>query len=217
MYGMYRGPQQVRTHRVGKEIITRAYAAKLIRADRAIILFKLTSKGADPVRATYNNQQAVTRFLQVVKEYGIRDEDIFFTSEEIRIIPNEEDNTLNSYEAATLFQIIFTTLDDLSQFLYNLRAIDVVPLDITLTISNQFEAWNETFEEATAKALTRAKSAAKEMEVEIDEIPLELKDLTNLEEISKQIQENLIKEFSSLGSGITNVYSIVEARYTIIE
>lgn len=217
MYGMYRGaptPYNRQVNREEKEIIVKAFAQSTQKADYAIIAFEILSFGDDPVRAITNNTKSVELLNQSLEQNGIRDEDIFYSSksiEEVVIDGNPK------YVASTIYQVNQYDLEGLSELLYNLRAMDAKIDQIIFTSSNNNEAWNKTFQQATANAYARAKAAAEQLKVTIDPVPIEIKDITNVEEVYSEIQQDVIKDYASIATGLVTNYSIVEARYRVIE
>lgn len=218
MYGIYRGaPQSInrQVYRQDKVIVVNGYAQKLQQHDRAVIVFDVINIGEDPVRAISNNKKAVENKIRDIKETGIRDEDIFYNTKNVEEINIDG---ARRYKSSTVFQIIQYNLADLSELLYNLRSDSTEVKDVVFTSGNNKEVWNETFQEAIANAYKRALAAAEELNVKIDPVPLDLKDVTDTDAISKGIQQSLIKDYASLSdSGLVNIYTIVVARYLIIK
>lgn len=214
--GMYRNAPSMNSRlvRVEKEIVVKGYAQEIKSADRAIIAFDLISTGEDPVRAIANNKKAVDQLNTILKNSGLRDEDIFFSGNEI--VEKVEDGR-NVYESSVMYQIVEYDLQNVSELLYNLRSMNVRINDIIYTSGEIGKGYNETFKKATANAYTRALAAAEELKVKIDPVPVLLKDITNLEEDVIKLQESLIKDYAALSKGLITNYSIVEARYRIVE
>lgn len=214
MYHMYRGFEPRVTK--DKELIVKGYATKVIKSDMVILAFNLISVADDPYKAQQDNEQSIQIVMNNLREYGIKDEDVFYTSS--GFIPVfDENNEITSYKVTTIFKILFYDLDNLSEFLYNLRTIDTIVEEILFTIKDEQKAWNETLEDAVTNVYDRALAAADRMGVSIENVPQTLREITDVVEVVSEYQKHVLKEFASLTQGFMTMYSIVEATFLIID
>ncbi|WP_242985334.1 SIMPL domain-containing protein [Vallitalea okinawensis] len=211
---MYRGfvPRVTKA----KEISVKGYGTRTVKSDMVILAFNLISEAQDPYKAQQENEQFIQIFLDTLNEYGIKDEDIFYTSNELTPV-YDANNEVIRYIASSIFKISFYDLEYLSEFLYNLRNIEVEVEDVLFTVKDSTKLWNETLADAVSNAYDRAKAVADRLGVKIEEVPQKVTEITDVNQVIEELQKHVIKEFASLAEGFTTNYSVVEAEFTIIE
>lgn len=196
-----------------KEINVIGVGIKFVKSDMVILSFDLITEATNPIEAQIENEKLIERIKASLKEYGIREEDVFSAINELTPIYDENDE-ITGFKSSTVFRIIFYDIQVLSEFLYNIRAADIIVKDVLFTVKDPIKHWNEAIEEAVSNAYDRAVAVADEMGVMIESTAQDIVETTDPSKVFPRIHQR--DKVTELIEGFITIYATVKAKYLVI-
>lgn len=211
MYSMYRDfiPRVVKK----KEINVIGAATKLVKSDMAILIIELTAENTDPIQAINDIRELTATSKDYLEEYGIKEEDVFYSRRELKPIYNEN-NEIIKYTATNVFRIRFYDIQRISEFLFDIKDDEVSVKEVIFTVENPVMYYNLALEAAVSNAYDKVAKVAEEMEVIIESTPQDITETTDVNEVLESIGQ---KEDSKFFKGFITLYATVEAKFMVMD
>lgn len=197
-----------------KEINVIGTGTKIAKSDMIILVFDLINENKDPLEAKQSNEKLIDAALGYSAEFGIREEDIFYTRNELIPI-YDENGEIIKYKASTVFKLLFYDIDTASEYLYNIRPRHVIVEEVLFTIKDPIGYYNEALEVAIHDAYDKATKVAEKMEVIIDRTPQNLTETTDMHDLLVGASYHYKGDPEELKEGFITMLATVEAKFLV--
>lgn len=170
------------------EIIVIGTAVEFAYPNMVTATVRVSTTGTDPFEVELLNDKRIDQVLEWLDQYGVQEKDI--TIEKGMVTPlTDEDSNIVSHKVNAYIAINFYSLITINEFIKNIKADKIEITEIIATINNLDEVYDISLKKAVLRAYEKAEEIAESMNARLIPTPVILKEISNQNEILKEITQ----------------------------
>ncbi|WP_105614536.1 SIMPL domain-containing protein [Vallitalea okinawensis] len=213
-YNMYR--DLVPRIKKKKTINVIGVGTKIVKSDMAVLIFDMVTESIDPFQALENSGRQIEEANSTLKQFGIKEEDIFYTRDELMPSYDQSDEII-TYKASTIYRVLFYDMQLLSEILFNVKGAKGRVTEVIFTVKDPVKYYNEALDLAVSDALVKATKIAEEMGIIIDDTPQNITETTNVHDLLMGVSHQHVEDTPKFMEGFITFFATVEAEFLELE